>query len=196
MKTLPRWLWWLLAPLLVVLVLAGTLASLQARQTRAIEHVELLGGRVLTTHTDPNWLRRLMGNHTLPFFQNATVVNLSDTETDDADLADLEELSGVERLNLSGTEITDAGLEAVACHNHLKALDLTGTQIQGPGLKHIGQLIQLEYLYLTDTQVGDADLEPLSSLNHLRQLDLRGTKVSPAGVKGIQEHLPSVEVKR
>ncbi|MCA9071696.1 MAG: hypothetical protein KDA84_22370 [Planctomycetaceae bacterium] len=194
-KPLPRWLWWVSVPLLVGLVILGTLASQQARQTRAIEKVEYLGGRVLMTHTDPNWLRRLMGKRTLPLFQNATVVNLSDTQTTDADLMDLKELRGVERINLSGTEITDAGLEYLTVHRDLKALDLTGTPIQGHGLKALSKLTQLEYLYLTNTEVGDTDWEHLKSLSHLRQLDLIGTNVSPAGVKTIQQDLPDVEVK-
>ena len=153
MKASKRNGWWLLAPLFAGLLLIWVLAVRHSRQNAAIGHIENLGGRVLTTHGEPNWLLRWTGGRSFHFFDKATLVNLSETATTDADLVSLEHLNGPQRLNLGETNITGKGLEHLEGCMELKALDLTGTDITGSGLKHLRHLSQLEYLYLQGTDV-------------------------------------------
>jgi Leucine Rich repeat len=191
-----RHLWWLLVPVLAGLLLTGFQFSKYDRQRTAIQHIEKLGGRVVTTHGEPGWIRWVIGGRSLRIFEQATVVNLSRTEIDDADLLCLQRLNGLERLNLSGTGITNDGLRNLGGLTDLKALDLSGTRITGQGLDDLRSLAALEYLYLSRTKVGDANLRRLDDLKSLRQLDVSETAVSDIGVAEIKRQLPELEVKR
>ena len=196
MKFRKRHLWWLLVPVMAGLLLAGFQFSLYFRQQAAIQQIEKLGGRVVTTHGDPRWIRWLIGGKSLRIFEQATVVNLSQNKVEDADLIPLRNLNGLQRLNLNETRITDDGLRHLEWLTELKALDLSGTQITGNGLEHLRGLTALEYLYLSQTRVGDADLRHLKGLTSLGHLDVTGTAVTEEGVDEIIRHLSDVEVKR
>ena len=196
MKFRRRHLWWLLVPVMAGLLLAGFQFSLFFRQQAAIQQIEKLGGRVVTTHGDPRWMRWLIGGKSLRIFEQATVVNLSQNTVEDADLIHLRNLNGLQRLNLNETRITDDGLQHLDGLTGLKALDLSGTQITGNGLKHLCGLTALEYLYLSQTRVGDADLRHLKGLTSLGHLDVTGTAVTEEGVDEIKRHLPVVAVVR
>ena len=195
MKFRKRHLWWLLVPVMAGLLSAGFQFSLFYRQQAAIQQIEKLGGRVVTTHGDPRWMRWLFGGKSLRIFEQATVVNLSQNKVEDVDLIPLRNLNGLQRLNLNDTRITDDGLRHLEGLTGLKALDLSGTQITGNGLEHLRGLTALEYLYLSRTKVGDADLRHLKGLTNLGHLDVTGTAVSDAGVDEIKRHLPEVELK-
>ena len=149
MKLRKRHLWWLLVPVMAGLLLAGFQFSLFYRQQAAVQQIEKLGGRVVTTHGDPRWIRWLIGGKSLRFFEQATVVNLSQNKVEDADLIPLRNLNGLQRLNLNETRITDDGLRHLEELTGLKALDLSGTQITGNGLEHLHKLTDLEYLTRT-----------------------------------------------
>jgi hypothetical protein len=196
MKLRRKHLWWLLLPVLVGLLLAGFQFSLYSRQQAAIQQIEKRGGRVVTTHGDPRWIRWLIGGKSLRIFEQATVVNLSQNMVEDVDLMLLRNLNGLQRLNLNETGITDDGLRHLDGFAGLKALDLSGTQITGNGLEHLRGLTALEYLYLSQTKVGDAELHHLSGLIGLGQLDVTDTAVSEEGVEEIKRHLPDVTVVR
>ncbi len=195
MKAPKRNWWWLLIPA-AGLALVFVLAVRHSRQTAAIGHIESLGGRVLTTHGEPDWLLRVTRGRSFPVFQRATLVNLSETGARDDDLASLERLNGLERLNLANTEITDKGLVHLEGLRDLKALDLNGTHVTGAGLEHLRSLTELEYLYLQGTRVGDEDLPALEGFKHLRLLDVAGTDVTPKAAAEINRHLPDVEVRQ
>ncbi len=152
--------------------------------------------RVLPTHGEPVWLRKLWGGNSLEIFKKATVVNLGETKITDRDLAYLENLHGLERLNLNQTKITDKGLNHLAGLSGLKALDLSGTQIGGRGLEQLRGLTDLEYLYLSGTKTNDGDLKAMFHLPNLRELDLTATEVTPQGVREIQRHIPHLKVSR
>ena len=111
MKFRKRHLWWLLVPVMASLLLAGFQFSLFFGQQAAIQQIEKLGGRVVTTHGDPRWIRWLIGGKSLRIFEHATVVNLSQNKVEDADLIHLRNLNGLQRLNLNETRITDDGLQ-------------------------------------------------------------------------------------
>ena len=194
MKFRKRHLWWLLVPVMAGLLLAGFQFSLFYRQQAAVQQIEKLGGRVVTTHGDPRWIRWLIGGKSLRIFEQATVVNLRQTTIEDADLIPLRNLNGLQRLNLGETGITNDGLQHLSGLTGLKALDLSGTKISGKGLEHLRELTALEYLYLNRTKVGDADLHHLKELTNLRHLDVTGTAITNEGVEQIKRHLPDVEV--
>ena len=194
MKFRKRHLWWLLVPVMACLLLAGFQFSLFYRQQAAVQQIEKLGGRVVTTHGDPRWIRWLIGGKSLRIFEQATVVNLRQTTIEDADLIPLRKLNGLQRLNLGETGITNDGLQHLEGLTGLKALDLSGTQISGKGLEYLHKLTDLEYLYLSRTKVDDADLRHLKKLTNLRQLDVTGTAVSDAGVEEVKRHSPGVNV--
>ena len=194
MKFRKKHLWWLLVPVMAGLLLAGFQFSLYFRQQAAVQQIEKLGGRVVTTHGDPRWIRWLIGGKSLRFFEQATVVNLSQNEVEDADLIPLRNLNGLQRLNLNETRITDDGLRHLEELTGLKALDLSGTQITGNGLEHLRGLTALEYLYLSRTKVGDADLRHLKKLTNLGHLDVTGTAVTEEGVEEVKRHSPGVNV--
>jgi len=196
MKFRKRHLWWLLVPVMAGLLSAGFQFSLFFRQQAAIQQIEKLGGRVVTTHGDPRIIRWLIGGKSLRIFEQATVVNLRQTAIEDADLIPLRNLNGLQRLNLGETRITNDGLQHLAGLTGLKALDLSSTQITGKGLEHLHRLTALEYLYLSRTKVGDADLRHLKELTILRHLDVTGTAVSNEGVEEIKRHLPGVKAER
>lgn len=190
-----RPLWWLLAPVAIALLLLTFQAFLQARQHEAIESIEKLGGRVLTTQGEPDWLGRLTKGKSRKLFVRATVVNLSETEITDSDLVALTSLRGVERLNLHGTAVTNRGLSHLEDLTGLKALDLSETQIDGEGLRHLRNMRDLEYLYLQETRIRDRDLLPLYELQNLRHLNLAATPVTEEGVEDIHRRLPEVDVR-
>ena len=194
MKFRKQRLWWLLVPVMAGLLLAGFQFSLYFRQQAAIQQIEKLGGRVVTTHGDPRWLRWLIGGKSLRIFEQATVVNLSQNKVEDSDLIHLRNLNGLQRLNLNETRITDDGLRHLEELTGLKALDLSGTQITGNGLEHLRGLTALEYLYLSRTKVGDADLRHLKKLTNLGHLDVTGTAVTEEGVEEVKRHSPGVNV--
>jgi hypothetical protein len=179
--------------LLALLVL---LVSTPARRHQnAIDQIEQLGGRVVTTHGGPGWIRQVARGRSVPGFEQATVVNLSRTPVQDEDLRFLHRLNRVERLNLSDTPIADAGLVHVGKLPHLKALDLSRTGIAGEGLRHLSGLSHLEYLYLNGTGVSDDDLRHLHGLTNLILLTVEETNVSEAGVQEIERQLPDVIVE-
>ena len=194
MKFRKRYLWWLLVPVMASLLLAGFQFSLYYRQQAAIQQIEILGGRVVTTHGDPRWIRWLIGGKSLRFFEQATVVNLSQNKVEDPDLIHLRNLNGLQRLNLNETRVTDDGMRQLEGLTGLKALDLSGTQITGNGLEHLRGLTALEYLYINQTKVGDADMRHLKGLTNLRHLDVTGTAITNEGVEQIKRHHPGVEV--
>ena len=194
MKFRKRHLWWLLVPVMAGLLLAGFQFSLFYRQQAAVQQIEKLGGRVVTTHGDPRWIRWLIGGKSLRIFEQATVVNLRQTTIEDADLIPLRNLNGLQRLNLGETGITNDGLQHLSGLTGLKALDLSRTQISGKGLEHLRGLTALEYLYLSRTKVGDADLRHLKKLTNLGHLDVTGTAVTEEGVEEVKRHSPGVNV--
>ncbi len=178
------------------LLLAGFQFSLFYRQQTAVQHIGKLGGRVVTTHGEPDWLRWLIGGKSLRIFEQATVVNLSQNKVEDADLIHLRNLNGLQRLNLNETKITNDGLRELERLTGLKALDLSGTQITGKGLEHLRGLTALEYLYLSRTKVGNAGLRHLKGLTNLRHHDVTGTAVNDKGVDETKRNLPDVEVEQ
>ena len=73
-------------------------------------------------------------------------VNLTATETTDADLEELKELKSLRSLSLYETKVTDAGLRNLKALENLQELYLGGPMITDAGLKQLGELKGLRAL--------------------------------------------------
>jgi len=189
--------WLVLAvPALLAMVVGTKMGLSQHRQRTAIAEIEKLGGVVSLQNGGPDWLRRIVGNETMRFFDGVYLVNLSKTLATDPDLESLQAMSEVERLNLANVPVTDSGLACLKGLTDLAALDLSGTNVTDTGLIHLRELTRLRYLYLTGTRVTDAGLRHLMRLQNLRQLSVGGTNVTDAGIAALNHNLPELVVSR
>src|SRR5687768_10143976 len=112
-----RWFQFSLATLLLLTlacaVVLGLWVAPAARERRAVEFVEGLGGHVEYADEGdeaalaPAWLRKWLGPD---YFQSVRGVALYHTQVSDAGLAQLKELTTLEGLHLGGTQVGDAGL--------------------------------------------------------------------------------------
>ena len=83
-------------------MIVGTKIGLsQHRQQTAIAEIERLGGVVSLRNGGPDWLRRIVGNKSMRFFDGVYLVNLRDTQATDSDLENLHAMTEIERLNLA-----------------------------------------------------------------------------------------------
>jgi len=90
----------------------------------------------------------------------------------DADLAQLAQLTGLERLILQYSRISDTGLEHLSRLSNLRFLRLNGAQVTDAGLVHLRALTKLETLGLLRTRITDAGLALLTPMTQLRELNL------------------------
>jgi hypothetical protein len=68
-------------------------------------------------------------------------VDLHDSKTQDADLANLKGLAKLESVDLRGTAVTDAGLELLQELPTLQYVDVSLTQVTEPGVAKLKQAI-------------------------------------------------------
>ena len=161
-----------------------------------------------TTPTEPEWLRRLLGEE---FFSDVVALMLvrefassdhghADTsgnpDSPDVGLSHIAGLTQLRDLLLDHSSISDAGLRHLERLTQLEDLDLSCTEVTDRGLEHIKGLDQLELLDLSNTLVTDAGLEALKGMNRLQHLHLHQTKVTAEGVKKLQQALPECEIVR
>ena len=124
----------------------------------------------------------------------------------DAAMAQLPALAGLETLDLNGCAITDAGwvhlrkltsLQSLYLHDipvsddalvnleglaDLTVLMLGKSRVAGPGLAHLKPLVNLEVLNLSHSPITDDALTHLKGMEELNTLGLEGTKVTDAGL--------------
>jgi hypothetical protein len=122
------------------------------------------------------------------------VVDLGQISVDDAEVAHLLGLTGLQALLLGQAALTDLGLSYVARLRHLSVLDLSGTQISDAGLVHLAALRSLEVLDLRGCAVTDAGLRHLAAIPSLRLVVLTGCPISHAGQERLQAELPLCNV--
>jgi hypothetical protein len=124
-------------------------------------------------------------------------LDLSDSLIDDAGLACVKDLTGLEHLLFFGCRgLTDKGLTHLAKLTNLKLLDLrnegfTETEPAGPritdaGLVHLAGLTKLTYLNLQGQKITDAGLESLKGLKVLRFLALSFSDITDEGLKHLE----------
>jgi hypothetical protein len=115
---------------------------------------------------------------------------------DDATLALVGQLGGLDSLRLTGTAVSDAGLAHLARLTGLRDLQLGNTQITDAGLLHLEGLRELRSLYLFKTRITDGGLEHLKRLPNLVVVSLSGTNVTDDGVLELERasSLASAEI--
>lgn len=118
------------------------------------------------------------------------------TNSADAALAQLKDVTTLMELNLSGTKFSDASAADLKPLVNLTHLHLEHTSIKDAGLENVKDMTHLKYLNLFDTAITDAGLEHLSGLTNLQNLHLWETKVTDAGVEKLQKALPKCNIIR
>jgi hypothetical protein len=83
------------------------------------------------------------------------MLDLGNTNIDDAGMEHIQDLTNLHALNLSYTKITDAGLVHLSSLQKLMALGLSHTQITYKGLEHLRNLQNLRILNVTQIRGGD-----------------------------------------
>jgi hypothetical protein len=105
----------------------------------------------------------------------------------DATLAVLGTLTGLETLALEAVPVTDTGLKHLRGLTQLRSLRLGGKDsITDAGLAHLKGMIRLEELQLWAPRVTDAGLANLAGLVQLRRLALGSSAVSDAGLSHLR----------
>ncbi|MCB9587890.1 MAG: hypothetical protein H6718_20970 [Polyangiaceae bacterium] len=115
-------------------------------------------------------------------------------------LAELPELSCVERLRLADVALTDTGLAALASSPHfanVHTLDLSGAQLSGEGLTRLfssplGE--RLEHLLLNGATLSEAAVAALGEARALRKLSLAYCPIGDAGLSAFAENADSSRI--
>jgi len=213
------------ALMLVVLLLGGGLGWLAYRarvQRQAVAAIEAAGGKVIyrwlfgggkdsspTRSVRWKWLVDAVG----PDYLGTVVAVIGDMfgekGTDDALMARIGRLGGLEKLLISGQgagavtdagmaqlrnltrlevlwiqdclAVTDAGLDHLRGLTRLRDLELIQTGIDGPGLKNLAGLTRLEDLSI-NRALEDDSLAHLAGLTSLTSLSLSGVSLTDDGL--------------
>ena len=96
-------------------------------------------------------------------------------------LGPLREMTGLQRLSLSESDTADEDLENLEWLACLEQLDLNHTKITDAGMKHVGKLDKLTMLELAQNDLSDQGLRELTGLERLEFLSLDHTKVKRRG---------------
>ncbi|MBS1954205.1 MAG: hypothetical protein JST89_08465 [Cyanobacteria bacterium SZAS-4] len=119
-------------------------------------------------------------------------LDLKNLEIENAQLKNIENLTGLKILDLEATDITDEGLRWLHKLDKLERLKLRTTLVTGRGITHLKPLTSLTFLSLASDPVGDDGLENLAALKNLTELELSRSRITDAGVKRIA---PSSQLK-
>jgi hypothetical protein len=107
--------------------------KIEARHGRALYDRKQIGDRWPTSEpSGPAWARTILGDD---FFDEIFLVDWSESDVTDADLAILTHLPHLEHLYLSKTSISDAGLANLKSLTELKNLYLWQTKVTDAGVK-------------------------------------------------------------
>lgn len=156
------------------------------RQRRAVAAIQALGGNVTyvvnksTVSPFWRWLPRA-------YRDKVAEVSITGTQVTDAELAHLQNLTGLQEIYLYGTRLTDAGLDHLKHLTSLQELELNHNQVTDTGLAHLKEMIGLQRLGLSGTQVTDAGLAHLQGLMGLQRLALDHTQITDAGLPHLQK---------
>jgi hypothetical protein len=113
-------------------------------------------------------------------------LNLSNTVTSDAALAECLPNTQLTHLSLSDTSITDAGCNACVDCEWLSQLRLDYTDISDDGVRNLTKCLHLRRLDLFKTKVTDTSLAWLSDTK-VEQLGLGYTAITDAGVPALTD---------
>jgi hypothetical protein len=190
---LPRPLWLVLVVVVLVIVGVSLRFGLPIyRQQVAINAIQLLGAKIKTRRTIPEWVATFVGEKWSAAFDDVVDVSLIGSRVTDADLVNLRCFPCLDALWLGTTPTTDAGLRHLRASASLRTLDASGTRITDAGMQHIRGMARLETLYIDDTQVTDVGLAELNGLISLRHLYYFRSHVSKKGIAALKLALPSL----
>ena len=115
---------------------------------------------------------------------------------DDAAVASLAGLTGLESLAITNSGIGDAAVETIAkSFPELAELDLSSNvNLTGAAMKSIAMLVHLRRLALVQTRFNDLHTRRLAKLPNLEVLDLRGTMEAGDMTLGVAGRLPKLRV--
>lgn len=189
---------WLMISVLAIGGGLGWVVHRERVQREAVEAIRKAGGSVSYSwqYTDgtylppggpglPGWLLNALGpDH----FYRATSIDLVGGRVDkinDALMARIGQLSGLERLNLNGSKgVTDAGMVHLAGLKNLRHLDLSFVDATGASLEHLKGMKRLKHLELPFGRIVDADLAHLGGLTNQKwlQLQAKAPTITDAGL--------------
>jgi Leucine-rich repeat (LRR) protein len=95
--------------------------------------------------------------------------------------------ASLEVLNLSVTQTTDADLEQLGQLVKMRSLDLSSTYVRGMGLANLPAPLELYTLNLNAANISDVELASIARFTRLRQLQLNSTLISDAGLGRLAE---------
>ena len=121
-------------------------------------------------------------------------LQLSGSGVDDAALAHVWPLKGLERLDLEAARVTDRGLAGLAALPRLGSLRVTGAaRVSGRGLGALAALPGLGTLDLSRCPIDDEGLLAIGGLRSLRELHLAQTAITDRGMAALAK-LPDLRV--
>jgi hypothetical protein len=126
------------------------MAGVGAEEKKAIAAIAKNGGHVALNDRTPE--------------QRNLIASFNTEATDDM-LADLRNLTGLQKVELKGSKVTDAGLLTLKDIGSLQALDLRDTGITDAGLTHLHDMPNLTSLMLAGTKVTEEGVDALKKAN-------------------------------
>ena len=131
-----------------VLATSTAIADGTLDESKAIEKIELLGGKVKRDDTLPG--------------RPVVMINLQGSKRfNDRYIWLLKSFTRLTKLNLNGTAITDEGLKEVGNLKALTMLGLSSTTVTDKGLNEIRNLTLLNVLFIRDTATTDVGVNAL-----------------------------------
>lgn len=105
------------------------------REHLAIQEISRIHGTIDESfRRGPAWLNSLVGAERAKQYDLVVKVNLIATDADNATLAHMASLIGMEQLHVADTLITDDGLDHLKGLNRLAWLNLSGTNVSDAGV--------------------------------------------------------------
>jgi hypothetical protein len=192
------------------------------QERKTIQFLVANGASVSTYDTTPLWAKRVLRGHAAWLWRRASLVDLDrlpdntnnvaphmaavehlkslrflyiwPAPATDSDLANLRDLTTLQRLDLHCTSVTDAGLVNLKGLTTLLELDLGDTSVTDASLANLKGLTALQTLSLDHTFVTDGGLANLNGLKALDDLYLGGTLVTDKGVAKLQASLSNCAI--
>jgi hypothetical protein len=155
----------------------------------AVRHLDLYAGKGETPYT-PAGLAHLSELKGLRRLRLTCSIRI-----DDALLAAVAPLDGLEELDLEFVAVGDSDLVHVGRLTGLRKLDLWQTEVTDAGVIHLAGLTRLEDLRLP-RRVTDAGLARVAGMGRLERLNLSATAVTPAGLRHLHDlpHLKKLDL--
>jgi len=178
--------------LTVVALVSSVVIADEFDESKAIEKIELLGGKVKSADNLPgrpvveiDFQNPARFNdkyvHLLKSFPNLSKLNFSGLTITDAVVKEIGVLENLQELSLMHTSVTDAGLQELR-NTHLSTFRLSSRTITDEGLKGIKGLRFLRTLSLDSPMVTDAGMKEISNLKYLTVLSLQRFQMTDAGL--------------